>query len=65
MPGPEPALPPPVRVVDALPLLVAVGVVPLLSIVVALTVVDMLPLGSAVVDLAVVAGVVEAVPGIH
>lgn len=63
MPGPEPALPPPVTVVDALPSLVFVGVVPLL--VVTLTVVDMLPLGLAVVDMAVVTGVVEAVPGMH
>jgi hypothetical protein len=52
-------------VVDALPLLVVVGVVPLLLTVVIVTEVDMLPLVLAMVDLAVVTGVVVAVPGRH
>jgi len=52
-------------VVDALPLLVVVGVVPLLLAPVIMTEVDMLPLVLPVVDWAVVTGVVEAVPGRH
>jgi hypothetical protein len=60
VPGPEPALPPPVTVVDALSVLVVVGVVPVLLAVVTWMEVDMLPL-----VLAVVTGVVEAVPVIH
>jgi hypothetical protein len=60
VPGPEPALPPPVTVVDALSVLVVVGVVPVLLAVVTWMEVDMLPL-----VLAVITGVVEAVPVIH